>query len=149
VNDDLLVEDETSSNEYRFIYTSLPSLTQYNLGGRQTYSFTEFLDTPDNQYIVSSSRSLTPGIYIVYAYAQFIADTSSTNRLQLGINTIAFEYSNIYYPTIDINVGSVTVRSIRYINVLTVSTTTDFYFVFFSQLSGDWKNITGVYLRIA
>jgi hypothetical protein len=126
----------------------LPSLTQYNLGGRQTYSFTGSSGSSIG-YTASSSRSLTPGIYIVYAYAQFTADTSSTNRLQLGINTTQFEYSNIYYPTIDINVGSVTVRSIRYINVLTVSTTTDFYFVFFSQLSGEWKDLTGVYLRIA
>jgi hypothetical protein len=152
VNDDLLVEDETSATRYRYIYTSLPTtLTQYNLGGMQTFAYTGTLGVGAGGYVSSSIISVTPGIYFVHAYAQFTAGTSSTNTLQLGINTAAGAYSTTYYPTTDLNVASVTVRSIRYINVLSVSTTTNFYFVFNSQLAGNLTTNTfnGVFVRIA
>ena len=151
VNDDLLVEDETSGTRYRLIYSTLPTLTQYNLGGMQTFVYTGALGVAALEYKSSSAISITTGIYIVHAYAQFTANTSTTNTLQLGINTAASAYSTIYYPTINTNVASVTVRSIQYINVLSVSTTTNFYFVFYSQLAGNLitNTFNGVFVRIA
>ena len=151
MNPGLLVEDETSATRYRYIYTSLPSLTEYNLGGMKTFAFTGALGVGVGGYKNSSAISVTPGIYFVHAYAQFLPGTSSTNTLQLGINTAEGAYSATYYPTTDINVGSATIRSIRYVNSISVSTTTNFYFVFFSQLAGSLitNTFNGVFVRIA
>ena len=151
VNDDLLVEDETSGTRYRLIYSTLPTLTQYNLGGMQTFVYTGALGVAALEYKSSSAISITTGIYIVHAYAQFTANTSTTNTLQLGINTAASAYSTIYYPTIDTTQGGIIEKSIKYTTFLSVSTTTNFYFVFYSQFEGNLTtgSFNGEFVRIA
>jgi hypothetical protein len=151
INNKLLVEDETSATRYRFIYSTLPTLDGFNLGGGNTFNYTGELGVGANGYVNSPPVVVTVGTYIVHAYAQFTSGTSSTNTLRLGINTTTSAYSTIYYPTIDVNVASVTVRSIRYINIITVSlVNTEFYFVFFSQLAGNLtlNTLNGRFLRI-
>jgi hypothetical protein len=151
INDDLLVEDEISSTKYRFIYSSLPTLTQYNLGGRQTFAFTGALNVGAGGYKSSSAISITTGIYIVEAYARFRPTVGNNYKLYLGINTTAGSYSDIYSPSIDTNLGGTVERSIRYTTILSVSTTTNFYFVFYSQFEGNLitDSFNGEFVRIA
>jgi hypothetical protein len=151
VNDDLLVEDEISSTKYRFIYSVLPTLTQYNLGGRQIFAFTEALGVGAGEYKNSSAISVTPGIYIVEAYARFRPTVGNNNKLYLGINTTTSSYSDIYSPSIDTNLGGTVERSIRYTTILSVSTTRNFYFIFNSQFQGNLitGSFNGEFVRIA
>ena len=151
VNDDLLVEDEISSTRYRFIYNTLPTLTQYNLGGMQTFVYTGALGVAALEYKSSSAISITTGIYIVEAYARFTPTLGNNNKLYIGINTTAGSYSNIYYPTIDTTQGGIIEKSIKYTTFLSVSTTTNFYFVFYSQFEGNLTtgSFNGEFVRIA
>jgi len=149
VNGDLLVEGETSSTEYRLIYTTLPTLQNYNRG--YTINYTNATRTvAGNAFINSPVISVPVGVYIVQGYANFIPNGAGLYSMRLGINTAVSTFNSIYNYTFEVMPAAISLRSIHYTTYLSVATTTNFYFVFTSSGAGNLNgSLNGKFIRIA
>ena len=132
-------------NNIYFAYSTLPTLTSTSIG--YTINYTNAITSvAANEFVNSAVISIPVGIYMVNAYASI----STSARLALGINTATSAFSDAYNYTSDINQASTALRSISYTHYLTVSTTTNFYFVFQSSLAGNLNgSLNGKFIRIA
>ena len=88
---------------------------------------------------------------MVNAYANITPSSSAPYRLRLAINTVTSAFNdNLYNSTSDICQASTTLKSISYTTILSVATTTNFYFVFSTQIAGNLNgSLNGKFIRIA
>ena len=145
-----IVADSISLSNISFTYSTLPTLNSTSLG--YTINYTNATTTVSaNAFVNSAVISVPFGIYMVNAYANITPSSSTPYRLRLAINTVTSSFNdNLYNSTSDICQASVTLKSISYTTILSVATTTNFYFVFSSQIAGNLNGtLNGKFIRIA
>ena len=146
----------TTKQTYNYSYATLPAFQPSSLGCIYSSVSTASTVTANSFTNTNTGGATLPiGIYIVDSFCLFTPTAAAVHTLKLGINTISGSFTGAlvsYNNTVDNTlVASASQHSIQYRNILTITATTTFYFIFNTNIAGSITlgSFNGKFIRIA